>query len=85
MSMNELLTLTGGVMLSIISYFLKQTMDDLKETKLMSFNTKSQLEILKNDHENKYEAMTEKFDELRLALRELTKEVSNLNKILASK
>ncbi len=85
MSMNELLTLTGGVMLSIISYFLKQTMDDLKETKLMSFNTKSQLDILKNDHENKYEAMTEKFDELKSALKDLTKEVSNLNKILASK
>lgn len=76
----EILTAIGGIMLSIIGYFLKSTMDDLKSVKATSFETKNKLALLENDSINKYNNMSEKFDMLKDALVELTKEIKDLNK-----
>ena len=78
--MIDLLTAIGGIMLAIIGYFLKATMSELKDVKEMSYNTKNQLDILKNDHNNKYANMSDKFDELKAAVVDLTKEIKELNK-----
>lgn len=75
-----ILTMIGGVMLSIIGYFLKSTMDDLKAVKATSFATKSKLALLENDSINKYNNLSEKFDDLKGALIDLTKEIKELNK-----
>jgi len=80
MAMIDILTLIGGVMLTILGYFLKSTMDDLKSVKLLSYETKNKLDILQNDHINKHANLTDKFDELKQALNELTKELKELNK-----
>jgi hypothetical protein len=76
----QILTFIGGSMLAIISYFLKRTMDDLKEVKTMAYDNKSQIEVLKTDYKNKIENLTEKFDELKLTMSELIKEIRELNK-----
>ncbi len=78
--MIDILTLIGGVMLTILGYFLKSTMDDLKSVKLLTYETKNKLDILQNDHINKHANLTDKFDELKQALNELTKELKELNK-----
>jgi hypothetical protein len=70
----------GGVMLTILGYFLKETMNDLKSVKLLTYETKNKLDILQNDHINKHANLTDKFDELKQALNELTKELKELNK-----
>ena len=75
-----ILTMIGGVMLTIIGYFLKSTMDDLKSVKSVSFETKSKLALLENDSVNKYNNLSEKFDDLKSALIDLTKEIKELNK-----
>jgi hypothetical protein len=80
MEMIDILTMIGGVMLTILGYFLKSTMDDLKSVKLLTYETKNKLDILQNDHINKHANLTDKFDELKLALNELTKELKELNK-----
>lgn len=80
--MLELLTIIGGIMLAIIGYFLKKTMDDLRDVKILSYDTKNQLDILKNDHINKHANLTEKFDELKTSVQDLTKEIKELNKRL---
>jgi hypothetical protein len=80
MAMIDILTLIGGVMLTILGYFLKNTMDDLKSVKLLTYETKNKLDILQNDHINKHANLTDKFDELKQALNELTKELKELNK-----
>ena len=85
MEMINLLTLIGGVMLGVISYFLKRTMDELKEVKNVAYEARNELNILKNDHINKYEHMTEKFDTLCESVRDLTKEIKELNKELNKK
>jgi len=79
MEMINLLTLIGGVMLAVIGYFLKSTMDDLKSVKLMSFETKNKLALLENDSVNKYNNLSDKFDDLKSALVDLTKEIKELN------
>ena len=78
--MLPLLTVIGGVMLSIIGYFLKKTMDDLRSVKEMSYDNKSKIELLQNDYNNKYNNLSEKFDELKLTMNELIKEIKELNK-----
>ncbi len=78
--MIDLLTAIGGIMLAIIGYFLKATMSELKDVKELSYSTKNQLDILKNDHLNKYANMSDKFDELKIAVYDLTKEITTLNR-----
>ena len=80
MEVINILTAIGGIMLGIISWFLKATMAELKEVKDLSYSTKNQLDILKNDHVNKYDNMTSKFEELKTAVVDLTKEIKELNK-----
>jgi peptidoglycan hydrolase CwlO-like protein len=80
MEMIDLLTAIGGIMLAIIGWFLKQTMSELKDVKELSYSTKNQLDILKNDHLNKYANMSDKFDELKVAVYDLTKEIATLNR-----
>jgi peptidoglycan hydrolase CwlO-like protein len=79
MDMLPLLTVIGGVMLSIIGYFLKKTMDDLRSVKEMSYDNRSKIELLQNDYNNKYNNLSEKFDELKLTMNELIKEIKALN------
>lgn len=76
----QLLTMIGGVMLAVIGYFLKRTMDELKEVKQMSYQNKGEIDILKTDYKNKIDNLTEKFDELKLTMSELIKEIKELNK-----
>ena len=80
MEMISILTIIGGVMLSVIGFFLRQTMSELKEVKNLSYETKSNLDVLKNDSINKYNNLSEKFDDLKSAVSDLTKEISILNR-----
>jgi hypothetical protein len=80
MDVINILTLIGGIMLSVIGYFLKSTMEDLKSVKSVSFETKNKLALLENDSVNKYNNLSEKFDDLKGALIDLTKEIKELNK-----
>jgi hypothetical protein len=80
MEMMELLTLVGGIMLGIISYFLRQTMSDLRNVKLMSYENKTKIEVLEKEHILRHQNLTEKFDELKLTMSELIKEIKELNK-----
>ena len=67
-------------LIAIISFFLKRTMDELKEVKTLANENKSHLDVLQNDYKNKIEHLTEKFDELKLAMNDLIKEIKELNK-----
>ena len=80
MEMIELLTLVGGVMLAIIGFFLRQTMADLKSVKLISYDNKTKIEVLEKEHILRHQNLTEKFDELKLTMSELIKEIKELNK-----
>lgn len=67
-------------LLAIVGYFLKNTMDKLSKIESYTYRKGSELDILKNDHTNKYDSMTDKFDELKKVIQDLTLEMKELNK-----
>ena len=71
----------GGLMVGIISYFLKETMDELKEVKHMAEDNKTRIVLLESNHTH----LTDKFDQLFDAVKELTKEIKQLNYQMSKK
>jgi hypothetical protein len=76
----DILTFIGGLAVSVISYFLKQTMNDLKQVKEVAYETKSKLKVLENDYLNKIDQLNQKFDMLNESIKELTREIKNIKK-----
>jgi hypothetical protein len=70
----------GGILITVIGYFLKQTMEELKHFKNMAIETKTKLGLLELDHQNKYNHLNEKIDALYDAIKDLTLEIKDLNK-----
>jgi flagellar capping protein FliD len=75
----DLLTGIGGVMLGVIGYFLKRTMEELKEVKEVAYSTSTKVKVLENDYVNKVQQLNDKFDLLAESLRELNKNIQKLN------
>jgi len=81
----QVLVYVLGLALGIIAYFLKMTMDRLKDVeKQTSFNTQK-CSVLENEYNLKFIHMSEKFDELHNAVRDLTLEIRSLTRELHSK
>jgi hypothetical protein len=70
-----------GSLVTIIGYFLKATMTELKETKNMAIDTKLKVSVLENDQNH----LTDKFDMLYQAVKDLTSEIKQLNVALSKK
>lgn len=76
----QLLYTIGGILISIISYFLKETMDDLKELKKQYAVTKNELDVLKNDHVNKNSQLSKDIVDLKDVVYDLTQELKEFRK-----
>ena len=74
----ELLTAIGGVAISIIGYFLKSAMDDIKSVKELSYKSSTKIEVLEREYFIKIERLDEKFDLLYNAIEKLTDKLENL-------
>jgi uncharacterized protein YoxC len=77
------IALTGGI--AVIGYFLKQTMEDLKKTKEVAYDVKNKLAVIENDYLNKHAHLSDKFDELYGAVKDLTTEIKQLTKEINKK
>jgi dsDNA-specific endonuclease/ATPase MutS2 len=75
----DILTTIGGIMLAIIGYFLKNTMEDLKRVKEVTYETKNKVAVIENDYINKIDALNDKFDLLATSLKELNQSIKELN------
>ncbi|WP_333809136.1 hypothetical protein [Flavobacterium sp.] len=71
----------GGILISIIGYFLKTTMEDLKKVKEMTIENKSKIDLVDNNHSH----LNDRFDLLYDAVKDLTSEIKNLSKELSKK
>lgn len=76
----QIINFIGAAMLAVITYFLKKTMSDLTKMKEITHDNKTQIEILKVDYKNKIDHLSDKFDELKLTMSELIKEIKELNR-----
>lgn len=80
MEMIDIITTVGGLMLATIGYFLRQTMQELKDVKELAYKTKTKIEVLENDYLNKISQLNNKFDMLYTAIEKLTTKIEELNK-----
>lgn len=79
MEIMTVLTFIGGIMLTVIGYFLKKTMEELKEVKVLSNETSTKLKVLEKQYTLELEYLTERFDDLNDTMKDLIKEIKNLN------
>ena len=77
-STSALAMLIFGVLISIIGYFLKETMDDLKDVQKMAQDTKIDLGLVKLDTKNKYDNLLEKISELSETNKEIISELKQI-------
>ena len=83
--MEQIVIYIGGVLITIIGFFLKKSLDDIKSLKDLSYRTERELEVLKTDYVNKHRRLEEKFDDLYSAVKDLTLEIKSLNTQLSKK
>jgi hypothetical protein len=80
MSIEELLFALGGISLSVIGYFLKTALNEIKEVKNMTIDNKQKLAVLEIDYVNKVAMLNDKIDDLQATIKELTIELKQWNK-----
>lgn len=80
MSIEQLLFGLGAISMSVITYFLKKTLDELDRVKTVAYENKNKINIIENDYVNKINSLNEKFDDLKICLKDLTLEIKELNK-----
>lgn len=85
MSVDQLLLMMGGVSLTVIGYFLKQTLNEIKILKQDSIELTKKVAVIESDYLNKTNNLNEKFDNLYDAMKDLTKEIKDLNAELLKK
>lgn len=74
----------GGLIVSILGYFLKNLINDHEKTKEMTQATKAKLDLVENDYLNKHSHLSEKMEELNGALKELSNDIKALTKELTN-
>lgn len=82
MELTTIIPTIGGILISILGYFLKRVMEDHEKTKDMAVQTKSKLDLVENDYLNKHNHLNEKFEELNSTLKELSNDIKILTKEL---
>jgi uncharacterized membrane-anchored protein YhcB (DUF1043 family) len=78
---NTVIVIVAGIIIGIISYFLNRTMAELDKVKDNSEKNTIRISLVENNHTH----LTDKFDLLYDAVRDLTQEIKNLNIRLAQK
>ena len=77
-STSALVMLIFGVLISIIGYFLKETIEDLKDVQNMAQETKIDLGLVKLDNKNKYDNLLEKIQQLFENNKEIISELKHI-------
>lgn len=85
MTVDQLLLMMGGVSLTVIGYFLKQTLNEIKVLKQDSIELTKKVAVIESDYLNKTNNLNEKFDNLYDAMKDLTNEIKDLTRELNDK
>lgn len=83
--MEQLLFWLGGISISVIGYYLRTTLSELKTVKEIANENRIKIEVMEVDYINKINNLNEKFDRLFEAVKDLTTEIKSLNRELSKK
>ena len=79
MTLFEIITTFGGMLMAVIGFFLKQTMEQIKTIKEVTYRNTTEIQVIKNDYLNKIDALNGKFDLLAETIKELNYNIKHLN------
>jgi len=85
MQVQEILLGLGGISISIIGYYLKSSLSELKSVKELTNENRLKIEVIEVDYLNKVDNLNDKFERLFEAVKDLTAEIKALNKELSKK
>lgn len=71
--------LASSLAISVIGFFLKNALNEIKEVKTMALETKQTVAVLKTDYVNKIESLTDKLSLLNDGIEKLTNKIDKLN------
>lgn len=77
--MSPILTIIFSILLGIISYFLVQTMIKINKNSEVTIQNSQDIALIKQEHDLKYDYLTKDFKELKDVLKDLTREIKELN------
>lgn len=69
----------------VIGYFLRATMDRLSKTEQITQDNSKEIELVRQENTLKHDYTTKEFQELKISMKDLTKELKELNSRLAEK
>ena len=75
----EILTFVCGLMISIIGYFLRGAMQEIKEVKQVTYSNATKIEVIQNDYINKVNSLNDKFEILAETIKDLNSNIKDLN------
>jgi len=78
MDFNEFLVLMGGISISVIGYFLKSALNEVKEVKAITYDNKSKIDLLEKEYMLKTERLNEKITMLYDAIDKLNDNIDKL-------
>lgn len=79
MDFNQFLVLIGGISVSVIGYFLRNAMSELKEVKEISYTNRSKIDLLEKEYMLKIERLNEKVEMLYEVIDRLSRNVEKLS------
>lgn len=79
MDFNQFLVLIGGISISVIGYFLRNAMSELKEVKEISYTNRSKIDLLEKEYMLKIERLNEKVEMLYEVIDRLSRNVEKLS------
>ena len=79
MGLPEFMMILGGLGVSVIGYFLKQTMEQLKEVKKVAYETATKVQVIESDYLNKIDSLNTRIEMLYKAIDNLTTKIDDLN------
>jgi len=78
MEFNDFLVLIGGLSISVIGYFLKNALNEVKEVKTITYDNKSKIELLEKEYMLRIERLNEKITMLYDAIDKLNDNIDRL-------
>jgi uncharacterized membrane protein YgaE (UPF0421/DUF939 family) len=78
MEFNDFLVLIGGVSISVIGYFLRSSLNEVKEVKTITYENKSKIELLEKEYMLRIEGLNEKIQLLYDAIDKLNTNIDRL-------
>jgi hypothetical protein len=80
MTIEQLLFALGGLSISIISFFLRRTLNQLEKVKEVTYDNKAKIEIIHTDYINKVSSLNQRMDMLYNSIEKLSDKIDQLNK-----